>query len=297
MIHYLNSLSVTEKLYESMQPSGNDMRFAAIESNLAEYTKNCVSWHWHEYVEFAYVVEGVVDCCTPRQNLTLREGEGYFVNANVLHMNRMSAGSAAARFRILQFDASLLSCAGILARRYIVPVEKAGGLSCVALSPGNPEQSPILSDMVDLFQTAAREPRGYELQIASRLFELWRHFYCATEEALKGAPAMPEGQSQRIKAMLAFIHTHFADPVSVADIAASANISQREAHRTFRQVLGMSPGAYLQQYRVDCAARLLTETDESVTNIGSSCGFSSPNYFCMAFKERMGTSPREFRRR
>ena len=61
MIHCLNSLSITEKLYESMQDSGDDFRFAAIEANLAAYIENYAAWHWHEAMEFGCVVEGAVD--------------------------------------------------------------------------------------------------------------------------------------------------------------------------------------------------------------------------------------------
>lgn len=43
MIHHLNTLSVTPKLQESLQDSGNDFPFAALESNLAEYANNATS--------------------------------------------------------------------------------------------------------------------------------------------------------------------------------------------------------------------------------------------------------------
>ena len=291
MIHYLNSLSITEKLYESMQPGGNDMRFAAIESNLANYTKNYAAWHWHEYVEFAYVVEGAVDCLTPRHSLTLHSGEGYFVNANVLHMNRIASGFDTAIFRILQFDPVLLACAGVIARKYVQPIEKATGLECVAF----PGQAVILSDMQGLFNVAAMEPKGYEIDILRLLFQLWGHLYIAVEDQIS-ASAAQDNQATRIKTMLAFIHSHYSDPISVADIAAAANISEREAYRTFQQVLGLAPGAYLQQHRIGCASRMLTETSKAVTEIGMACGFSSPNYFSMAFREVMGVSPREFRK-
>lgn len=57
MVHHLNALSVTEKLRESLQDSGDDFQFTALESNLAEYANNVVTWHWHDFVEFVYVPE------------------------------------------------------------------------------------------------------------------------------------------------------------------------------------------------------------------------------------------------
>ena len=295
MIHHLNGLSITEKLYESMQPSENDLRFAAIESNLAEYTSNYAAWHWHEYVEFAYVLNGAVDCCTPSRKLTLHAGEGYFVNANVLHMNRIAAGSSTALFRILQFDASLLACAGIIARNYIAPIENAAGLECFAFSGGH--SCDILVSMQAAFQAAAAEKDGYEIEIVQLLYKLWRELYLLVKSELYDVSPVTDNLANRIKTMLTFIHTHYADGINVANIAASANISQREAYRSFRQVLGTTPALYLQQYRISTASRLLTETTESITDIALACGFSSPNYFSMAFREQTGKSPRDFRGR
>ena len=297
MIHHLNTLSISEKLYESMQSSGNDLRFAAIESNLAEYTRNYAAWHWHEYVEFAYVVEGVVDCITPRQSLSLRQGEGYFVNAGVLHSNRMGAGRSSARFRILQFDTALLCCAGIIAGQYVQPIEKAPGLECLAFAPDDPAHRALLADMRALFDVAELEGEGYPLRVMQLLYALWLKLYTLVKPDPAASASVSDSRSSRIKAMLAFIHTHYAEDIGVADICSAAHVSQREGHRTFRQVLGTTPGAYLQQHRVDCACRLLTETGSTVTQIGTACGFSSPNYFCMAFKEMTGLSPRDFRKR
>ena len=107
MIHYLNSLSITDKLYETLPDNGTSFRFAAIEANLATYTENYAAWHWHEVMELGYVVDGSVDCHTPRERLALKSEEGYFVNSGILHMNRISDGSNKGTLRVIQFDAGI----------------------------------------------------------------------------------------------------------------------------------------------------------------------------------------------
>ena len=71
MIHRLNALSLTEKLRESLQDSGDDLPFAAVESDLTEYANNCASWHWHDFVELGWVVDGRLECSTPSGAFTL----------------------------------------------------------------------------------------------------------------------------------------------------------------------------------------------------------------------------------
>ena len=296
MIHYLSALSVTEKLRESMQDSGDDFRFAAIESNLAEYANNCSAWHWHEFVEFAVVLEGTVECCTPGGTLALKPGEGYFINASVLHLNRMAPGCATTRFRVLQFETSLLTSARGVSRRYVAPIENCGALDCLALSPGNPLHAAILAEMGAVFDLCAAEPPAYELDVIGALFRVWRQLYAAAGPMLRAEDGSAMAPSPRLKALLAHVHAHYAEPLGVPDLADALHISQREVYRAFRQGLGVTPALYLLRLRLNHAARMLIETDRTVTEIALSCGFSGPSYFCRAFRDLTGASPRDFRR-
>ena len=42
---------------------------------------------------------------------------------------------------------------------------------------------------------------------------------------------------------------------------------------------------------------MLRNTNETITDIALSCGFSSSSYFCRIFKKEMGISPTEYKRR
>ncbi len=294
MIHHLNALSLSEKLRESLQDSGNDFPFAAVESNLAEYANNCSSWHWHEFVELAYVVDGAVECTTPSGTFTLSPGEGYFINANILHTHRM-AGDAAT-FRVIQFMPALLAGSGSLYARYIAPLERCAGLEALALRRENPPERGIIERLTEVFGLAAAEPRGFELEIMAGLFQVWVALFGLVEPMLEEKGSERDASADRVKLMLTFIHTHFDEPLSVADIAASASISEREAYRSFKQVLGTTPTLYLLRHRVNNAARMLVETRLTVTEISLACGFSSPSYLCKAFHDLNGVSPRAFRR-
>ena len=294
MIHHLNGLSLTERLRESLQDSGGDFQFAAVESNLVEYADNCASWHWHEFVELGYLTEGRVECSAPSGSFFLEQGEGYFINANVLHTHRMAG--MAATFRVIHFIPGLLGGARSIYGKYIAPVERCGKLEAVQLRLGVDGEAGILDDIRRVFALAETEPVGYELNIMERLFHIWLGIYGIAAPMLADASDAGDSHAERVKAMLAFIHTRYADPLSVADIAASVNISEREAYRSFRQVLDTTPTLYLLHHRVNSAARMLIETRLTVTEISLACGFSSPSYMCKAFHDLNGVSPRDFRR-
>lgn len=86
-------------------------------------------------------------------------------------------------------------------------------------------------------------------------------------------------------------------PPSLDDIAGACQLSRRHLMRAFRQETGLTVGEFVQRLAIEKASRLLRETDQRVTAIATSTGFSSPSAFSTAFKRATGESPREYRNR
>lgn len=295
MIHYVNELATTDELLESMRDSGDSFPFSANEVDGNEYVNNCAKWHWHHFVEFVLVVEGVLECCTPNQVLKIYPGEGYFINADVLHMNRMAAGSSQVTYRVLQFETSVLGGSETISEKYVMPVVRCAGLEAVRLSRENDSGRRILGDITALFEIASEEPEQYEMRILGHIVGAWLNLYSLTEPRLRSGSQVTDIASARTKRMLAYIHDHCGEAIGVDEIAGAASISRREAFRCFRQVLDTTPALYLLQHRINRGARMLVETGKTITEISFDCGFSSSSYFCKAFHDLTGVSPSAFR--
>ena len=86
-------------------------------------------------------------------------------------------------------------------------------------------------------------------------------------------------------------------PISAADIAARLGISLRKLERRFRRELGETPLQHYARLRLERANRLLAQTDLSVTAIAAACGYESASYFARLYREQIGMTPTNFRRR
>ena len=296
MIRYADSLTLTGALREQMRDDAEDFPFEAIETDLAWFQGRFSPWHWHEYAELGWTISGAVECHTPDGILTLRPGEGYFVNAGVLHANHMAPGCEQTRFRVIQFSPRLFAASGLIARKYVRPLELCAGMKALALYRGEPQHRAILERMETVFELAKEEPEGWELSALRALLEIWSTLYGLAVPVLEQAEAVGDDMSLWTKAMLGYIHAHYGEPITVDDIARAASISPRETYRAFRKVLGTTPALYLSRHRVNVAARMLRESDRSVSDIAMACGFSTPNYFCKVFRDVMGKPPRDYRR-
>lgn len=110
------------------------------------------------------------------------------------------------------------------------------------------------------------------------------------------APASP-GTTEHVAAMAAFVAAHFAEPVGVADVAASVHLHPGHAMALFRRVTGTSIGGYLARCRVAEAQRLLVSTRLPVADVAIAAGFGSSSQFHERFRTAVGTTPSAYRRR
>ena len=86
------------------------------------------------------------------------------------------------------------------------------------------------------------------------------------------------------------------NPVPISVLADEVNLSQRHLVRLFRHALGQPPAQYYLTIRLSHAARLLTQTSLSISEISNACGFGSITRFSTAYRSIRGVSPREERR-
>lgn len=66
--------------------------------------------------------------------------------------------------------------------------------------------------------------------------------------------------------------------------------------KAFDKYLHMSPSQYLNQLRIEYAAKLLTSTSKGVLTIAYECGYETPSYFYRRFRKVFNMSPLQYRR-
>lgn len=100
---------------------------------------------------------------------------------------------------------------------------------------------------------------------------------------------------QRLSRVIEFISEHFADPLTLEQLADEACISRYHFARLFKSKVGESPHRYLANVRLDAARRMLQTTDTPIAQVGAACGYPSGSHFSAAFTAHFGVTPREFR--
>jgi AraC-like DNA-binding protein len=101
-----------------------------------------------------------------------------------------------------------------------------------------------------------------------------------------------------IEIMKEYIQDHFKEPdFNLKKLAAHFKFSYNYASTLFKKETGTPFPEYLQNLRVEEAKKLLAGTDEKVGSIAFKVGFGSEDYFIRVFKDKVGQTPSEFRKK
>ncbi|XRQ13583.1 helix-turn-helix domain-containing protein [Actinomadura welshii] len=109
------------------------------------------------------------------------------------------------------------------------------------------------------------------------------------------APRTPAREDARVRVAVAMMRERLADPITLADIAGEVHLSVYHLVRVFRRSTGLTPYRFLTRLRIEEAKRLLRDTDLTVAQIASRCGFAGPGALSAAFVRHTGARPSVYR--
>ncbi|MFC9127931.1 GlxA family transcriptional regulator [Streptomyces sp. NPDC057099] len=107
---------------------------------------------------------------------------------------------------------------------------------------------------------------------------------------------VPEQGAASTAATRAWILERLGDPITLADLAGHARMSQRTFARRFHDEVGLSPGRWLIQQRVARARHLLESSDLTVDQIAGRVGFATGASLRQHLHAAIGVSPQAYRR-
>ena len=102
-------------------------------------------------------------------------------------------------------------------------------------------------------------------------------------------------ESRRVMKVKEYINQHYAEDVTLPELADLVGMSPSSFSRFFRLRTGKTLSSYLIDIRLGNAARALVDTTSNVSEICYSCGFNNLSNFNRVFKSRKGVTPHEFR--
>ena len=115
------------------------------------------------------------------------------------------------------------------------------------------------------------------------------------EFAGRSVLAVSEVEPAAVIAAKEFVHSHFEEPVRLAQLAQHARVSPFHLCKLFKQATGMTLTDYVTRLRVEKAKSLLADPALRISEIVFASGFGSIPRFNSAFKQHVGMPPTDYR--
>lgn len=98
-----------------------------------------------------------------------------------------------------------------------------------------------------------------------------------------------------VRNTVSYIEENFRTHLTIDELSARVFLSKDYLGRLFKEITGMTIGAYIQKLRLDLAKKLLSDTDKTVTEIAELSGFGDIKSFYTVFKRELNVTPRKYR--
>lgn len=89
--------------------------------------------------------------------------------------------------------------------------------------------------------------------------------------------------------------TTHCPPVALQTLSEICFMSPNYFCHYFKQEIGKTPISFINEYRIEKACEMLSESEAPISNIALSVGFDNFSYFIRKFREYKGVAPNKYR--
>ncbi len=247
--------------------------------------------HWHDDLEFVYVVDGTMDYHVNGKTISLQSGEMILVNSGRLHYG-YSDRKEDCQYYCVILHPSLITANKKLYEKYITPVVS----NCERDYFLFEKEDEITRLLLEIYHAKTGSSPSYELDVISLFQTLWIQLY---RRALSGHHAYETKMDADLlsqRDMVSFIYQNYSSAITLEDIADAGKVCRSKCCRIFKKYMGQSPMDFVNSYRLESSQQLLERTDLSITDICLACGFNHQSYFTKQFRLKYRCTPKEYRK-
>lgn len=252
--------------------------------------------HWHYEFEFVYVLEGAIIYTIEDKDYCIKAGEGLFVNSNQLHAAK-SYNGLPCEACVLLFHPNIFDSDNKTSTysKFIYPIINGELQFDNHLKNSLKWQQSVMKLIKEIDTLRNEDLSDNELLFKSKIFEIWHLCYKNSILSSSDTKDSKNYKLERIQPVLDYIHDNYKEEISLETLADILPMSKGQFCHTFKEVMNISPIAYLIRYRILKSCTLLTETDWKISDISRYVGFNNISYFNREFLKAVRCTPGKYR--
>lgn len=263
-----------------------------------------VTPHWHEEIEFVCMKEGTFRVWLNTKEYRIEAPALLCIHPQELHSIMLQAGSESA----IVFSLDILSFEqyDAIQAKVIGPL-MAGRLKFPLLISPKDAVYPALRDAYDRAEERLRrmntftpqqeiEKNACYIETKAILLEVLAYLY--SRSCFRPSPELPHENEQQIinlKKVISYILEHYDTEIHLEELSQLVNMNPQYFCRYFKKNMGKTITEYINEVRIEKAAKQIAETDCRIIDIAQNCGYDNVSYFIRRFRRMKGMTPIQYR--
>lgn len=251
------------------------------------------SSYWHPELEMGMVMQGTITMRIQDTTYSFTKGDIYIVLPDQLHGLCNVSKEAVRHLLIIDLKAVTMTREHFFQKTFVEPLTQGRMTMPKVLRRNHPAYEAVAQQMLRLGKVMIYS-QGYKLVRYSAVLQICTALqpYCRIQEA--AADTLPVNEIA--KQCIAYIRDHYAEKLTLMDIAAGCSTHPNYLCAVFKKHTGQTVMEYLNRTRVEIGAKRLQDRKASISGIMAAVGFSSEETFRENFRKFKGVTPREYRK-
>lgn len=276
---------------EKLRYNYNNYPIYVQEGRLSEFPDYRALAHWHDDIEMMYILSGEIQYNINGEIITIRQGNGVFINARQMHFG-FSTNKTECTFICIRIHPMLLCTNVQYEKDFVASILNSPNIRYIPFVKEVEWHNQLL-ELIPLMNNV-KNSTAAPLKIQSYFLQMWALIYEHTPSTSNNRGNNADFSA--LKDMIGFIQRNYTERITLSDISSSAAIGQSKCCKLFSKYLGQTPNSYLIDYRLQNCAELLQNTDMSITEIAFATGFCSGSYLTEAFRRKYGLTPTSYKK-
>lgn len=254
-----------------------------------------VTQHWHQELEWVYVEHGSVNITVHGKQYSIRENEICFINSGELHEIK-SIGSSLHHAIVFQPKILDFEFYDLCQHNFIRPITGSRLLFPTVFDQKQEGlQAELLRYLKEIVKIYHSNPIEGALSLKIQIFHIIDVLYRNRSFSEKASTSLQEDSANKLKKVIGYIQENYQNKITLEELSKICYMSPNYFCNYFHRETGKTPIVFINEYRIQKASKLLSQSDISISEAAVKVGFDNFSYFIKKFKEYKGVTPKQYK--
>lgn len=248
--------------------------------------------HFHNYMEIGFCYEGTGEVVLDEEVFSYQPDSFTVIPKNFPH-NTESEHFSLSRWEFLFIDVEAF-LREVYRDNQVYTDDLIGVINQRAWAVSVSEHPETARLILGILNEMRYKKDFYVESVKGMMLSLLMHIARMNHKSAGKVRKQSSGVSQMSFA-LHYIGKHYAEELTIGDLAAVSHMSETHFRRIFQKTMNMTPSDYLNLVRVQMACEYMKKHTDGMELVAEKCGFQSVSTFNRNFKKVLGITPYQWK--